>query len=301
MARVVFWVSWGIYRLAMRSDTTCAPWLAVASINGSQFRESGVRDAFSIRQHLLRTLVSLDGDRSSCCSFRRPVVGGAICVFALVVARYFSRLAAIVAAFGLFGAAYAFAIGNFMTEALGVPLGLFGLTLLVGLRRWTANTALLYSGLAFFSIGMFARMGALLVLPLLALWACVVVFRSAAEAKVILCFGGARCGCCRADTTSPSGLALGGDPAVQAAITLTTLYGLSTGSRDWSQSYRDFEELSPSSSRPPPLPRSGLQRLRISATTHRCSCVACCKMPKPVCIERVHIRRRSLAYVNKSG
>ena len=59
------------------------------------------------------------------------IIGCAVSLFALVVARYIRRLAAIVAAIGLFVVAYEFAIGNFMTEALGIPLGLFGLTLLL--------------------------------------------------------------------------------------------------------------------------------------------------------------------------
>ena len=75
------------------------------------------------------------------------VIGCAISVFTLAVALYVGRLAAIVTAFGLFIFAYEFAIGNFMTEALGVPLGLFGLTLLLAYAGGQRNTALLCSGL----------------------------------------------------------------------------------------------------------------------------------------------------------
>ena len=168
------------------------------------------------------------------------VIGCAISVLAWVVARYIGRLAAIVTAFVLFIFAYEFAIGNFMTESLGFPLGLFGLTLLVAYAGGQRNTAILCSGLALFSIGMFARMGALFVLPLLALWACIAVFRSGAKRKIIVCS--------LALAALAAGpllqvlllVALGGDPANSGGNYATTLYGLSTGSRDWAQGYRDF-------------------------------------------------------------
>lgn len=175
-------------------------------------------------------------------------IGCAIAVLALVVARYIGRLAAVVAAFGLFVFAYEFAIGTFMTESLGVPLGLLGLTLLLAYAGGQRSTPLLYSGLALFSIGMFVRMGALLVLPLLALWACVVIFRSSTKRKII-----AYCMVLGAAAAGPILqvlvlLALGGDPTNSGGNYATTLYGLSTGSRDWSESYREFEQYFRSSS-----------------------------------------------------
>lgn len=170
------------------------------------------------------------------------VIGCAVSVFALVVARYIGRLAAIVAAFGLFVFAYEFAIGNFMTESLGVPLGLFGLTLLLAYAGGQRHTAWLYSGLALFSIGMFARMGALLVLPLLALWACIVIFHSATKQKIIFCAGALGAVAVGPILQVLLLLALGGDPANSGGNYATTLYGFSTGSRDWSQGYRDFPQ-----------------------------------------------------------
>ena len=170
------------------------------------------------------------------------VVGCAISVFVLVVARYIGRLAAVVAALILFVVAYQLAIGNFMTESLGVPLGLFGLTLLLAYAGGQRHIAVLYLGLALFSIAMFGRMGALLTLPLLALWACVAVFRSAATQKIILCLGALVAVAAGPILQVLLVLALGGDLANSGANYSTVLYGLSTGSRDWSQAHRDFEQ-----------------------------------------------------------
>ena len=176
------------------------------------------------------------------------VIGCAVSVFALVVARYLGRLAAIVAAFGLFVVAYEFALGNFMTESLGVPLGLFGLTLLLAHAGGQRRITLLYSGLALFSIGMFTRMGALLVLPLLGLWACVVLVRSAEKQRITCCLGALVAVAAGPLLQVLLVLALGGDPANTGGNYATTLYGLTTGSRDWSQPYRDFAQVFQSSS-----------------------------------------------------
>ena len=170
------------------------------------------------------------------------VIGCSISVFACLVARYVGPLASIAAALGLFVFAYEFAIGNFMTEALGLPLGLFGLALLLAYAGGQRRSALLYWGLALFSIAMFARMGALLILPLLALWACLVVFRSGVNRRIIECFmvlGAIAAGPVLQVLVL---VALGGDPANSGGNYATTLYGLSTGSRDWAQGYRDFPE-----------------------------------------------------------
>ncbi len=127
-----------------------------------------------------------------------------------------------------------------MTESLGLPLGLFGLTLLLAYAGGQRNTALLCSGLALFSIGMFSRMGALLVLPLLALWVCIVVFRTGTKQKIIVCSLALAALAAGPVLQVLLLLALGGDPANSGGNYATTLYGLSTGSRDWAQGYRDF-------------------------------------------------------------
>ena len=53
----------------------------------------------------------------------------------------------------------------------------------------SVHTALLYSGLALFSICDVHPNGRAMILPLLGLWACIVVFRSEAKQKIILCVG----------------------------------------------------------------------------------------------------------------
>ena len=147
-----------------------------------------VRSTHLLSNILASTWALLGGDRSWCCS-----AGGRGRLrnlsVRLVAARYIGRLAALVTALMLFVVAYELAIGNFMTESFGVPLGLFALTLLLAYAGGQRHTAVLYAGLALFSIAMFGRMGALFTLPLLALWACVEVFRSGAKHKIVLCLG----------------------------------------------------------------------------------------------------------------
>ena len=170
------------------------------------------------------------------------VVGCAISVFALVAARYIGRLAALVAAFMLFVVAYELVIGNFIAREFGVPLGLFALTLLLAYAGGQRHTAVLYAGLALFSIAMFGRMGALFTLPLLGLWACVEVFRNAENHKMILYLGALVAVAAGPILQVLLVLLLGGDPANSGANYSTVLYGLSTGSRDWSQAHRDFQQ-----------------------------------------------------------
>lgn len=168
------------------------------------------------------------------------VVGGALAAFGLTVARCYGRVAAVVSVGGLAMVAYDLALGTFMTEALGLPLGLLGLTLLIAFAHTPARLSMLYAGLAFISFGMFVRMGALLVLPLLALWACWIIVRSEGRARLATCIG-----VFVALSIGPLlqvlvVLALGVDPTNTGGNYAATLYGLSTGSRDWRQAYRDL-------------------------------------------------------------
>jgi hypothetical protein len=169
------------------------------------------------------------------------VIGAALAALAFVVARAFGRLAAMVSLVGLLLLAYALSLGNFMTESLGLALGLLGMSLLIGFAVDRRRLPLLYAGLAIFSIGMFARMGALLVLPTVGLWAWAVLFRSAHRPQVrayIIALVAALAGPLLQVLLV---LGVGVDPMNSGGNYATTLYGLSTGSRDWAQAYRDFD------------------------------------------------------------
>ena len=80
-------------------------------------------------------------------------------------------VSAIVIALALIVFAREFAIGSFMTEALGFPLGCMGIALLLLFASGLRSTSILLLGLALMSIAMAVRPGAVLVLPLLLLWA----------------------------------------------------------------------------------------------------------------------------------
>jgi hypothetical protein len=172
--------------------------------------------------------------------FQALAIGGALAAFALTVARAYGRLAAFLAFAGLLIFAYEVALGNFMTEAIGLPLGLLGMSLLIVFAFQQQRLGVLYAGLAFVSVGMFARMGAVLVLPMLGLWACWLLFRSRRAQWLGASLGAIAALCTGAllQVLVVAGLDL--DAANTGGNYSTVLYGLSTGSRDWSEAYRDL-------------------------------------------------------------
>jgi hypothetical protein len=198
---------------------------------------------------VLGSLLGLSGWRpQSVLLIQAVVIGCAIAALTSLVARVFSRAAALIALVGLFIFAYEFAIGTFMTEGLGLPLGLVGLALLFAYAAGNRQVSVLYSGLALFSIGMFARMGALLMLPIVGLWACVILFLTYHKRRGLLCIGALICVVAGPILQVLLIVAFGVDATNTGGNYATTLYGLSTGSRDWSQAYRDFAPLFQSSS-----------------------------------------------------
>jgi hypothetical protein len=168
------------------------------------------------------------------------LVGGALAAFAITVARCYGRIVATVSLAGLMAVAHELALATFMTESLGLPLGILGMTLLLAFAAGDRRLTLLYGGLAIFSCGMFARMGALLVLPMLGLWACCLLLRSGKQGRLLACAGVILTLAAGPVLQVLMALALGVDPANTGGNYATTLYGLSTGSRDWHQAYRDF-------------------------------------------------------------
>jgi hypothetical protein len=134
------------------------------------------------------------------------------------------------------------AVGTFMTENWGLVAGFTGAALLVEHAR-QRQAGLLALGLALLSVALAARAGALFALPMLMLWGYVtllppgrrwsvfalVVPAAGLMAGPLLQWAGAHHFVADASNT-------GGNFG-------PSLYGLSTGSRDWSQAYRDFAPL----------------------------------------------------------
>jgi len=172
------------------------------------------------------------------------MIGLAIGILLLAMQRAFGWIAALFATVGVWFFAYEFAIGNFMTESLGLVAGLCGLSLvLLSVRRNEPVPLLVVGGLGMFSVGMAMRAGALFVIPALAVWTLYATHRVPWTSRWRLL------------SMAAAGLLLG--PALQLVVVYSAgsdarntggngavaLYGLSTGSRDWSQAYRDFAEV----------------------------------------------------------
>lgn len=170
------------------------------------------------------------------------LVGLAIAAFALAVSSVAGLLAALVTTVVLSFFAWEFVLGLFMTEVLGFTLGLCGLTLLLGFCK-SKNLWHLLAGSILISIGLTARAGALFVLPALPLWA-FLAFRTTNGIERMRFFFAALLGVLSGPILQFTTLSLiGADASNTGGNFSVSLYGLSTGSRDWSQAYRDFEPL----------------------------------------------------------
>ena len=170
------------------------------------------------------------------------LVGVAIAAFSVTVSSFAGPLAALLAASLLFLYAWEFVLGLFMTEVLGFTLGLCGLALLLNFCKTKASWQLL-AGAAFISIALAARAGALFALPILPAWA-LLAFPGIGVAQrgrlFLIAFFGVLAGPLLQLVTV---LLLGGDASNTGGNYSASLFGLSTGSRDWSQAYREFEPL----------------------------------------------------------
>jgi len=194
---------------------------------------------------MLSTLLGLTGWRpSAVLVLQALIIGLSAGVLALALQRVFGLVTAVLATIGVLVVANEYALGNFMTEAFGLPAGLIGLALLVlSVQGKQLIGYLAIAGLALISFGMAVRAGALVVLPILGLWTVVAThnviwdrrWRLLVVAAAALALGPA--------LQYVLLYAFGIDPSNTGGNFSTTLYGLSTGSRDWSQAYRDFAEL----------------------------------------------------------
>lgn len=170
------------------------------------------------------------------------LVGLAISSFCLVVRTTTGLVGALLAAALLSVYAWEFVLGLFMTEVLGFALGLCGLAMLLAFCR-TRHLSHLLIGIALVSVGLTARAGALFALPALILWAPLAFsdsdWRRRFQLLLVAILG---------VTAGPLlqylvVFLLGADPGNTGGNFSTSLYGLSTGSRDWSEAYRDFGAL----------------------------------------------------------
>lgn len=170
------------------------------------------------------------------------LVGLAIGSFCLVAGTLTGPFGALLAAVLLSVYAWEFVLGLFMTEVLGFMLGLCGLALLLSFCK-TRHLLHLLAGTAFVSVALAARAGALFALPALLVWA-PLAFRDGNWPQRTRIFFVAASGALIGPLLQYFVVfLLGADPSNTGGNFSTSLYGLSTGSRDWSQAYRDLAPL----------------------------------------------------------
>ncbi len=170
------------------------------------------------------------------------ITGLCIYIFSLTISKLFSVLVAATAAALLSVYAWEFVIGLFMTEVPGFALGLLGLSLLLTFSE-SSRVSALFLGCALLSLAMTARAGAVLVLPAVVLWTLTAGEKNSASSKVtsaLIASAGILAGPIIQVLMVWS---LGGNPSNTGGNFSASLYGLSTGSRDWTEAYRHFEAL----------------------------------------------------------
>jgi hypothetical protein len=190
----------------------------------------------------LQTLLAMSGWNAGIALLvQASLIGVAIVLLTAAVWRTAGGTAALVVIGVCTIFAYDWAIGNFMTESLGLTAGVTAAALLAthAVRR---DPWVLCTGIALLSFALAARAGALFALPLVALWGYMTLngergldFRSA---MLVLC----------AAAVGPlmqaaGALHLGAPLGNSGGNFAASLYGLSTGARDWQQAYRDFADL----------------------------------------------------------
>lgn len=170
------------------------------------------------------------------------MTGASIAALGLVLALAFSPPVALLAAGVLSVYAWEFVLGLYMTEAAGFVLGLTGLALLISYCM-VGRERQLFAGVGFVSVGLAARAGAVSVLPALAAWSAVAFPEMSRKQRAGLVAGTVLAVAIGPILQVVLVVALGADPSNTGGNFSTSLYGLSTGSRDWSQAYRDFAPL----------------------------------------------------------
>ena len=194
---------------------------------------------------MLNSLLGLTGWRpSAALALQALTIGLSSGVLLLALQRTFGWITAVLTTLAVLAFAHEFAIGNFMTEALGLPTAITGLALLLlSAREPAAARNIVLLGLALISLGMTIRPGALLSLPLLGMWLLMVTRPMSTRPRAAFLVAGAIALALGPALHYATMLSLGVDPNNSGGNYAASLYGLSTGSRDWSQAYRDYADV----------------------------------------------------------
>ncbi|HVE88066.1 MAG TPA: hypothetical protein VNA44_00055 [Burkholderiaceae bacterium] len=193
---------------------------------------------------MLNSLLGLTGWRpSAALALQALTIGLSSGAFLLALQKTFGWITALLATTAVLAFAREFAIGNFMTEALALPAGLMGLALLLSAQKPEINRNVVLLGLALISLGMAIRPGALLSLPLLGIWLLLVTRPMLVRPRVAFLLAGAIALVLGPALHYATMLSLGVDPNNSGGNYAASLSGLSTGSRDWSQAYRDYADV----------------------------------------------------------
>lgn len=189
----------------------------------------------------LATLLPLSAWSSQIALIAQGVIAAlAIGLLAVQARAIAGTLAAVVTVLLLAGFAWEFVFGLFMTEALGFPLALMALALLLAGgadRRWRLAGAVLLSA------ALTARAGAMFLLPALLLWLVWRDWQQPWRRRVVAAALGALAVAAGPLLHFLIVRALGIDASNAGGNYAASLYALSIGSRDWADAYRDFKPL----------------------------------------------------------
>ena len=214
--------------------------------NGAEhFLETGKLDTLNQRRPLNTILFSerlfiTNFDFRSALLLQSIMFGFAAFFAALAVARSLGKLAGIMMFAGLFALAVPY-LPMPLTEVLGITLGALGFTLLwMGVSD--KKQLLFFSGLILLTLALFARAGAMFVLPVLVIYSGYFFrgdkpynFKIAAIAVMCIVSG---------FFINQSLIWLYGDGTGSALNNFScVLYGLAEGGKGWTQAYIDFPQL----------------------------------------------------------
>ena len=232
---------------------TCATHVGTAGIFGgagtqvgSTHQFIGAADWCSRRVFIPSFLASLreitGWHATAVLALQAALVALSVLAVGLEAARSFGRLAGIGAAGVLWYYVAEFAVSQFATEVIGVIAGSLGIALLLaGARLNRLWVSVL--GLSTLSVGLFGRAGALFVLPLLVAWGCLTYGRPV-RSRLLRVAIGLTCAASAGLLFQFVILTLMGSSATNTGGNFAaTLYGLASGSCDWSEAYRVHADL----------------------------------------------------------
>ena len=225
----------GYFRCALSAAGSALP-----SVSGLSADWCGRRILYPLS---LLTLLSVGGfNPAFVLLIQALIIGACIGVSMIAVSRAFSKTAGFVVGSLCAVFAYQWATANFMTEFLGLSAGLVSASLLL-VHAVERKPAMAVAGVAMLSLALAARAGALFALPPVCIW-CYFTVRPANQAlhfpslfvitavallgPILQIIGAAQVGANLGN--------FGGNFS-------TSLYDLSTGSRNWDEAYQAFGHL----------------------------------------------------------